>query len=132
MTFHRPPSSMRPSSWMRRPAKSSGYNQAGNVTQISDTSTAGAETQCFAYDSYQRLTEAWTPATQKCTDTRSASTLGGPAPYWTSYTYNTAGQRTSETTHKTTGDTKTTYCYTKTSQPHTLREPRRARGIRLA
>ncbi|WP_435809253.1 scabin-related ADP-ribosyltransferase [Streptomyces longwoodensis] len=100
------------------------YDEAGNVTQVTDPTTLGgtssADTQCFTYDGYQRLTEAWTPASQKCADTRSASSLAGPAPYWSSYTYNTAGQRTSETVHKTTGDTKTTYCYTKPVQPHTL------------
>ncbi|WP_416983079.1 RHS repeat-associated core domain-containing protein [Streptomyces sp. T028] len=102
------------------------YDQTGNVTAISDPTTLGgtssADTQCFAYDGHQRLIEAWTPASQKCSDTQSASSLSGPAPYWTSYSYNDAGQRTSETVHKTTGDTKTTYCYptTLTDQPHTL------------
>ncbi|WP_432157750.1 RHS repeat-associated core domain-containing protein [Streptomyces sp. bgisy153] len=100
------------------------YDQTGNVTAISDPTTLGGgsspDTQCFAYDGHQRLTEAWTPTSQGCADTRSASALSGPAPYWNSYTYNTAGQRTSETVHKSDGDTKTTYCYTKPAQPHTL------------
>ncbi|MGW4551869.1 polymorphic toxin-type HINT domain-containing protein [Streptomyces violaceorubidus] len=100
------------------------YDQTGNVTSISDPTTLGGtsspETQCFTYDAHQRLTEAWTPTTQNCTDTRNATTLSGPAPYWTSYTYNTAGQRTTETEHTSTATTKTTYCYTKTDQPHTL------------
>ncbi len=76
--------------------------------------------QCFAYDGHGRLTEAWTPVSQKCTDTRSASSLGGRAPYWTSYTYNDASQRATETTHADTGDATTTYCYEKEGQPHTL------------
>ncbi|MET9995188.1 polymorphic toxin-type HINT domain-containing protein [Streptomyces mutabilis] len=100
------------------------YDQAGNVKQISDLTTLGgttsAETQCFTYDAHQRLTEAWTPASQKCTDTPTATALSGPAPYWTSYTYNTAGQRTTETQHTSNNTTKTTYCYTNTNQPHTL------------
>ncbi|MGV9991606.1 polymorphic toxin-type HINT domain-containing protein [Streptomyces sp. NPDC003374] len=100
------------------------YDQTGNVTAISDPTTTGgsssAETQCFAYDGHQRLTEAWTPASQNCADTRSASSLSGPAPYWTSYTYNNAGQRLTETVHKNTGEAKTTYCYTKPTQPHIL------------
>ncbi|WP_416973955.1 polymorphic toxin-type HINT domain-containing protein, partial [Streptomyces sp. 4F14] len=100
------------------------YDQTGNVTKISDPTLLGgsssADTQCFVYDGYQRLTEAWTPTSQNCADNRSAANLSGPAPYWSSYTYNTAGQRTSETAHKSTGDAKTTYCYTKTAQPHTL------------
>ncbi|MFJ6914868.1 RHS repeat-associated core domain-containing protein [Streptomyces sp. NPDC101133] len=100
------------------------YDQAGNVTSISDPTTLGGtsspETQCFTYDTHQRLTEAWTPASQKCTETRTATALSGPAPYWTSYTYNTAGQRTTETQHTSTATSKTTYCYTNTNQPHTL------------
>ncbi|MEU7029227.1 RHS repeat-associated core domain-containing protein [Streptomyces sp. NPDC046275] len=102
------------------------YDQAGNVTSIADPTTLGgtgkAETQCFAYDGYRRLSEAWTPASQNCADTRSASTLGGPAPYWTSYTYNQGGQRQLETQHAATGDTTTTtYCYDPAKQPHALR-----------
>ncbi|MDX3800617.1 RHS repeat-associated core domain-containing protein [Streptomyces sp. AK04-3B] len=100
------------------------YDETGNVTAISDPTLLGgassADTQCFAYDGHQRLTEAWTPASQKCSDARSASSLSGPAPYWTSYTYNQAGQRAGETVHNSTGDTKTTYCYANTAQPHTL------------
>ncbi|MFF5932016.1 polymorphic toxin-type HINT domain-containing protein [Streptomyces hydrogenans] len=99
------------------------FDQAGNITSIADPTNLGgttaAETQCFAYDGHRRLTEAWTPTSQKCSDPRSATSLSGPAPYWTSYTYNQAGQRSTETVHKTTGDTKTTYCYEGT-QPHTL------------
>ncbi|MEV4227085.1 polymorphic toxin type 43 domain-containing protein [Streptomyces bobili] len=100
------------------------FDQAGNVTRISDPTilggTSSADTQCFAYDGHQRLIEAWTPSSQKCEDARSAASLSGPGPYWTSYGYNDAGQRTSETTNKTSGATKTTYCYTKPAQPHTL------------
>ncbi|MFG2815234.1 polymorphic toxin-type HINT domain-containing protein [Streptomyces sp. NPDC048410] len=101
-----------------------GYDQTGNVTSITDATTLGgtgsADAQCFAYDGYQRLAEAWTPAPQKCADPRSSTSLSGPAPYWSSYTYNNAGQRTSETVHQSSGDKKTTYCYTNTQQPHTL------------
>ncbi|MFF3819282.1 polymorphic toxin-type HINT domain-containing protein [Streptomyces bluensis] len=97
------------------------YDQAGNVTSITDTAALGGgpETQCFAYDGQRRLAEAWTPSSRKCSDERNAGSLSGPAPYWTSYEYNAAGQRTLETTHKVSGDTKTTYCY-KGTQPHTL------------
>ncbi|TFE53863.1 RHS repeat-associated core domain-containing protein [Streptomyces sp. ICN441] len=99
------------------------FDHAGNVTSIADPTTLGgtssAETQCFSYDGHRRLTEAWTPASQKCSDARNASSLSGPAPYWSSFAYNQAGQRTQETVHKTGGDTKTTYCY-KSAQPHTL------------
>ncbi|MCF4135968.1 RHS repeat-associated core domain-containing protein [Streptomyces sp. Tue 6430] len=102
------------------------YDDAGNVTKIADTTTlAGtgkADTQCFDHDGYQRLTEAWTPATGDCAaDGRTTANLGGAAPYWTSYTYDTAGQRTTETTHGSDGSKTTTYCYKEgTTQPHTL------------
>ncbi|MFJ9117374.1 polymorphic toxin-type HINT domain-containing protein [Streptomyces sp. NPDC102394] len=100
------------------------YDQAGNVTAVSDPALLGgaspAETQCFAYDGHRRLTEAWTPASHKCSDAPNASSLSSPAPYWTSYSYNDAGQRTSETVHKSTGDTKRTYCYSSATQKHVL------------
>ncbi|MEU8523631.1 HNH/endonuclease VII fold putative polymorphic toxin [Streptomyces sp. NPDC048577] len=101
------------------------FDHAGNVTAIADPATLGgtgkAETQCFTYDGHLRLTEAWTPASQKCSDPRSTDTLDGPAPYWTSYTYNQGGQRQLETQHKASGDTATSYCYDPAKQPHALR-----------
>lgn len=98
------------------------YDQVGNVTSITDASTLGGgpETQCFTYDGHRRLTEAWTPSSQKCTDPRSAASLSGPAPYWTSYEYNSAGQRNLETIHRATSNTNTTYCHEKATQPHAL------------
>ncbi|WP_328874291.1 RHS repeat-associated core domain-containing protein [Streptomyces sp. NBC_00287] len=106
------------------------YDQSGNVTAITDPTTLGgsssAETQCFAYDGYQRLIEAWTPSSQDCSATRSASALSGPAPYWTSYTYNDAGQRLTETQHgvgvRAGQDTERAYTYPPAGegQPHTL------------
>ncbi|MFD4319852.1 polymorphic toxin-type HINT domain-containing protein [Streptomyces sp. NPDC058548] len=101
------------------------YDQAGNVTSIADPTVLGgttkAETQCFTYDGHRRLTEAWTPTSQNCGDARNASALDGPAPYWTSYTYNTAGQRKTETRHIAAGNATTTYCYDPAKQPHALR-----------
>ncbi|MFE4666739.1 RHS repeat-associated core domain-containing protein [Streptomyces sp. NPDC056716] len=101
------------------------YDDAGNVTKISDTTTlagtGAADNQCFSYDGYQRLTEAWTPADGNCAASRTTASLGGAAPYWTSYTYNTAGQRATETQHTTAATTTTNYCYKGgTTQPHTL------------
>ncbi|MGW0916236.1 polymorphic toxin-type HINT domain-containing protein [Streptomyces sp. NPDC002784] len=106
------------------------YDQSGNVTAITDPTTLGgtssAETQCFAYDGYQRLVEAWTPSSQDCSATRTGSALSGPAPYWTSYTYNAAGQRLTETQHgvgiRTGQDTERAYDYPPAgaAQPHTL------------
>ncbi|MEU3981757.1 RHS repeat-associated core domain-containing protein [Streptomyces sp. NPDC026672] len=102
------------------------YDDAGNVTKISDATSVpgggGADTQCYTYDGYQRLTEAWTPTDADCSaDRRTTTNLGGAAPYWSSYTYNSAGQRATETTHAASGATAKTYCYKGgSSQPHTL------------
>ncbi|MER8187897.1 RHS repeat-associated core domain-containing protein [Kitasatospora sp. NPDC094015] len=102
------------------------YDQSGNVTSLTDTSRTGTDRQCFQYDYLTRLTEAFTPTATNCPTTPTGATLGGPAPYWTSYTYNTNGTRATETDHSTTGnttqDTTTTYTYPVPSaaQPHSL------------
>ncbi|WP_405908933.1 RHS repeat-associated core domain-containing protein [Streptomyces sp. NBC_00828] len=100
------------------------YDDAGNVTAITDPTTLGGtsavDNQCFAYDGYRRLTEAWTPKTADCSATgRTTANLGGASPYWTSYAYQDSGVRASETTHTTSAETKKTYCYSST-QAHAL------------
>jgi RHS repeat-associated protein len=90
-----------------------GYDDAGNLKSITDTSRAGTDTQCFNYDYLARLTEAWTP-TSGCDAAPAKNLLGGPAPYWTSYKYDVTGNRTSETDHGTSAvaaDTTRTYDY---------------------
>jgi RHS repeat-associated protein len=100
------------------------YDQAGNVLSIADTAnTATPDVQCFAYDSRQRLADAWTPAatatTAAGTGSRGSTTpvdgtgptacdaapgsgpLGGPAPYWKSYETDAIGNRVTETVHDT-------------------------------
>jgi RHS repeat-associated protein len=83
------------------------YQPAGNVTRISDEQETGqTDTQCFRYDYAQRLSAAWT-GTDNCAATPSAgsaSTVGGPAPYWQSWTYDTTGDRKTQTDHDLTGD----------------------------
>ncbi|MFK0288572.1 RHS repeat-associated core domain-containing protein [Streptomyces sp. NPDC090499] len=93
-----------------------GYDDAGNVTSITDPTTLGgtgkADNQCFAYDGYRRMTDAWTPATADCTTAnRSTANLGGPAPYWTSYTFTDSGLRTTEAAHTSSGTSTKQYCY---------------------
>ncbi|WP_245607854.1 RHS repeat-associated core domain-containing protein [Streptomyces hokutonensis] len=100
------------------------YDATGNVKSVTDKAN-GTDTQCFAYDGYRRLTEAWTPSSNDCTTARSATALGGPAPYWTSWAYKPGGLRDSQTEHKSTGDTKTAYGYPAVDangagQPHTV------------
>ncbi|MER7760701.1 HYD1 signature containing ADP-ribosyltransferase family protein [Streptomyces sp. NPDC097619] len=99
------------------------YDQAGNITSIFDAAPLSAFTQadnqCFSYDAQRRLTEAWTPKTADCSVSgRTTANLGGAAPYWTGYTYNTAGQRATEKTNTATPSTRT-YCYDP-ARPHTL------------
>ncbi|WP_093838672.1 RHS repeat-associated core domain-containing protein [Streptomyces aidingensis] len=100
------------------------YDQAGNILAISDLpggSGASPDLQCFAYDSRQRLAEAWTPAAtantaagsgtvgatlggalpSACDAAPGTGPLGGPSPYWTSWTVDAIGNRTQEIRHDT-------------------------------
>ncbi|QGZ47029.1 hypothetical protein GPZ77_00035 [Streptomyces sp. QHH-9511] len=98
------------------------YDPAGNVTSIFDHANTGngADFQCFTHDGQRRLTEAWTPKTADCaTSGRTVANLGGAAPYWTSYTYNAAGQRATEKQNTATPVTRT-YCYD-TTRTHALK-----------
>ncbi|WP_112465598.1 polymorphic toxin-type HINT domain-containing protein [Streptomyces triticisoli] len=102
------------------------YDEVGNVLSVSDVSRAGTDTQCFTYDHLRRMSEAWTQNTTGCAATPGGSILGGPAPYWHSYTYDKASNRATQTLHDTTGDTAKdttrTYSYPGVgkAQPHTL------------
>ncbi|MCX4919894.1 RHS repeat-associated core domain-containing protein [Streptomyces sp. NBC_00687] len=100
------------------------YDDSGNVKSIAEKAGA-AESQCFGYDGHRRLTEAWTPASSDCSATPAANALGGPAPYWNSWTYTVGGMRDTQTVHAAGGDTKTSYNYAPLNasgggQPHTL------------
>ncbi|MEU6467616.1 HYD1 signature containing ADP-ribosyltransferase family protein [Streptomyces sp. NPDC046976] len=103
-----------------------GYDQAGDVTSITDVTRDGTDAQCFSYDALGRLDDAWAQGATDCATTPTASVLGGPAPYWQSFGYDTDGDRTSETDHSTTGDTSKdtvhTYDYPdpKSRQPHAV------------
>jgi RHS repeat-associated protein len=113
--------------------QSYGYDRAGNVTSQTDTrlgSSATSETQCFVYDQLDRMTAAWT-ATDNCATQPSASNssmvgdnLGASSAYWTTWSYDAVGNRTSQDQHSTTGgsDTTTSYSYNGNgaSQPATL------------
>ncbi|MFE1753228.1 polymorphic toxin-type HINT domain-containing protein [Streptomyces anandii] len=82
-----------------------GYDEAGNITSVSDVSRDGTDNQCYAYDYLGRLTEAWAQNSTGCAAAPSSSVLGGPAPYWQSYTYDLSGNRRTETLHDVAGDT---------------------------
>ncbi|MFD3921422.1 polymorphic toxin-type HINT domain-containing protein [Streptomyces sp. NPDC058595] len=93
------------------------YDPAGNIEQIATAYGQDAarttDTQCFAVDQLRRITEAWTNTGTACADAPSASVVGGPDAYWTTYAYDAVGNRKTETQHKTasgpTADTIRTY-----------------------
>jgi len=100
-----------------------GFDPAGNVTKISDVAPDPVDdTQCFAYDHLRRLTEAWTPTAGNCLVARSVAALGGPAPYWHSWTFDVIGNRRTQTMHAAGGDSLTNYSYPAAgaSRPHAL------------
>ncbi|WP_033822916.1 RHS repeat domain-containing protein, partial [Kitasatospora sp. MBT63] len=104
------------------------YDPSGRITairNIPDNTPANTDLQCFGYDYLSRLTDAWTDtgtltlAAQPtvgnrgaCTNTNPTSgaqapkktTVGGPAPYWQTYTYDLTGNRKSLVQHDTGGD----------------------------
>ncbi|MEV7415596.1 ricin-type beta-trefoil lectin domain protein [Streptomyces sp. NPDC089919] len=96
------------------------YNASGEVTAVDDLrDNTTHDTQCFTYDSFQRLASAWTDtagitdptaavpgALGGCTNKRvqNTSQLGGPAPYWQDYTFNLLGDRTGFVNHDVTGN----------------------------
>ena len=88
------------------------YDDAGNVTSVADTPAgATADIQCFNYDYLDRLTQAYTTtstAIDPCADAPTASTTGGPAPNWHSYTYGNDGSRLTETINPTAASTTKT------------------------
>ncbi|HEY1620975.1 MAG TPA: RHS repeat-associated core domain-containing protein [Streptosporangiaceae bacterium] len=96
------------------------YNPEGDITSVSDAQAGGTtDTQCFGYDNLQQLATAWTdtagtataaspsvPGIGGCVSTApSAATIGGPAPYWESWSFDPLGDRTGETIHNTAGNT---------------------------
>ena len=88
------------------------YDPAGNIIRIQSNPASGpTDTQCFATDYAQRLVQAWTPGSGDCAATRDAASLGGPAPYWLSWTFDKAGNRKTQTAHTVSGDNTTEYAY---------------------
>jgi RHS repeat-associated protein len=87
------------------------YDPAGNLTKMVDAPAGGAtDTQCFQQDHLARLTQAWTPASGDCGTAPANGTLGGPAPYWQTFSYDRSGNRRTAVDHATAnGDVTTTY-----------------------
>ncbi|WEH27490.1 polymorphic toxin-type HINT domain-containing protein [Streptomyces sp. AM 3-1-1] len=100
------------------------YDEAGNITSVADTSRTGTDNQCYIYDYLGRMTEAWAQGTTTCSGSPVTAALGGPAPYWQTFTYDVTGNRTTQIQHDLTGknNTKTTYIYPAAggAHPHAL------------
>lgn len=121
-------------------------NASGRLTSIrdiADNTPSQTDLQCFRYDGLGRLTTAWTdtgalttapqpsvPGIGDCADATPTSgaaagrtTVGGPAPYWNSYSYDATGNRTGEVQHDPSGDTSkdvtTTEAYPNPGQRNT-------------
>lgn len=94
------------------------YDNAGNVAKsVAQPNGSAADTQCYQYDYQQQLTEAWTPSSGDCTATPTQAGLGGPAPYWTSWTTDKIGN-TSQRVDRTVSTTATTNFAYSSTQPH--------------
>lgn len=101
------------------------YDHAGNLLkQVNNQRTRGVRTQCFDYDTLQRLTQAWT-ATDACAAAPSKLTIGKVDPYWLSWTFDSTGLRKTQVNHSLTADQQdktTTYHYPAAGspRPHSL------------
>ncbi|MFD9799897.1 polymorphic toxin-type HINT domain-containing protein [Streptomyces sp. NPDC059071] len=90
------------------------YDAVGNVTRITEKTgdnptPATTDVQCFTYDYLRRMSDAWT-STDDCASRPgsagpgTAPQVGGPDPYWHSYTFDAVGNRRTEIKHDTAGD----------------------------
>lgn len=105
------------------------YDPSGNQTRNTETQGGGTgaptRTTCYTYDPLRQLTQAWT-ATDTCTanpTTNGPATIGGPQPFWLTWTFDPAGNRTNQTNHATTINpttTSTTYSTTTPGHAHAL------------
>ncbi|MBG6137823.1 RHS repeat domain-containing protein [Longispora fulva] len=101
------------------------YDVAGNVLGINDATPGGAAfNQCFGYDGLRRMTESWTTSAAACQSTPTSGVIGGTDPYWTTYGFDTAGNRSTELKHAAPGgglstDTLRTYYTPGAGQPKT-------------
>ncbi|WP_156759683.1 RHS repeat-associated core domain-containing protein [Microbacterium karelineae] len=104
------------------------YDPSGNVTSIVDAPTRatlatadGRDRQCFEYDGYARLTLAWTPGIDECTTAPTNAGMGGAAPYWETYAYDIANNRTELTTRDVAGvTTVSAYDYGSAAHAHAV------------
>ncbi|MBG0568030.1 RHS repeat domain-containing protein [Actinoplanes aureus] len=82
------------------------HDPYGNVTEITEPD----DRQCFRHDRLAQLTSAWTPKQGvTCAAEPAVADLGGPAPYWTDWTFDSTGSRLTEVSHAAAGETTRTY-----------------------
>ncbi len=92
-----------------------GYDQAGNVVAIAGkTNGQRDQVECFRYDYLRRLTDAWTEADWTCQTPQRT----GVDPYQMSWTYDTSGNRRTQTSHSMTGATTAAYSYPAAGGPN--------------
>ncbi|MFJ8582613.1 polymorphic toxin-type HINT domain-containing protein [Micromonospora sp. NPDC093277] len=104
------------------------YDAIGNILKIKGVEQGtNTDTQCFSYDHLRRMTQAWTATDDCAAKTPSSTTVGGPNPYWHSYTFHDGtSNRKTEVQHDPTGnaanDVTATYSYPPAggSRPHAL------------
>jgi RHS repeat-associated protein len=97
------------------------YDAAGNpVSQTEVRGGSTTETQCFGYDTLDRLHQAWTTSstagscsTDPSTNAGATVASGTGGAYWTSWQLDPLGRRTTETDHGLGGaaDSTTNYVY---------------------
>jgi RHS repeat-associated protein len=108
--------------WDERLTEAYTYDAVGNVKSINETSGGTTvSNQCFTYDGFRQMIEAWTTTAATCQATPSSGTVGGPDQFWYSYTYNTMGSRATEVKRSSAGTFNRTYSYPGSGQRHTLR-----------
>ncbi|WP_431033703.1 RHS repeat domain-containing protein [Streptomyces sp. P6-2-1] len=99
------------------------YDDAGNITSLTTASgqdtARTVDTQCYTQDALGQLTEAWTAA-KDCTAKPSSTTVGGPAAYWQSFTYDAVGNRTEQTDHQSGATTTYTQPEPGKALPHAV------------
>src|SRR5262249_39499380 len=114
-----------PGTWDEKLTENYGYDQSGNMKAINETAAgATVSDQCVNVDYLGRLLDAWTTTSASCQPPPPSAVVGGPAPYWQTYTYALVGNRTTRTDHSPTGgaDTVATSHYPAAggAQPHTV------------
>ncbi|RIJ68749.1 hypothetical protein D1871_22535 [Nakamurella silvestris] len=105
------------------------YDDAGNITKTVDTQggtdQAPVQTTCYTYNTLAQLTQAWS-SSNACATTPSPSayaSVKGAQPFWTSWAFDSVGNRTTQINHPTagkTGSTVTTYDYTTPGHQHSI------------